>query len=97
MDACTGLEGLTTSAKWFHQRDSYMKAARMNMRALLRKNGAWAYNRTDPQVLQANATWVKLARRCHAIAMGRIPIFSDFTIINNEWSQRGAIYVKRAA
>lgn len=93
--ARTFLQHLMAAEHWFKKRDDYMLSARKNMRALMRVDGHWGYKRDDPRLLQANAVHVRMARRCHDIAMGRIPIVNHFTIANNGDARHGPLYTKK--
>lgn len=54
-----------------------------------------ALERNNPLVLANNAQLVKRARRCHAIAMRREPIFEDFSVCRPGGQVSGSLYAQK--
>jgi len=71
------LAPLTQSAHWFKRRDECMEGARRNITVLMDKNSHWGYDRRHPVVLASNEVWINRAKHCHALAMGRKPLFFE--------------------
>jgi hypothetical protein len=79
--------------RWFQKRDEEMEYCRKNMAVLTDPNGFWKYDRRDPRVLKANAHCIERARRCHAIAMGRVPLIKNFIVADESGAVKGDLYV----
>ncbi len=85
---------LTDHKRWSKKRDSHIQAARECRAALTDPSGHWRYAPTDPRVEKAVRSWIALARRAHAIAMGRKPLIADFTYSGSDGSVRGILYAR---
>lgn len=83
---------LTAKANWKRKRDESLSMARLTRITLTRLDGFWGYAPDDIRVAAAVSKWVELARRAHAVYMGREPIIPNFIYINNETVRTGALY-----
>ncbi len=87
-------ESLADAQRWKNRRDESMDMARSTRECLTKDSGYWAYQPSDERVALAVGVWVKRARDCHAIALGRRPVIGKMVIIENGMQASGALYAR---
>lgn len=85
-------QSLTNLDTWRSKRADAMHSARACRKTLTNPAGHWAYSPDDERVLAAVGSWVKRARRAHAIVMQREPIIDNFVAITSQGVQKGPLY-----
>lgn len=79
-----------SAAHWRKNRSENIQAARDCRDTLIEH---WGYSADDQRVTDAVNFWLRRARRCHAIVMGRAPIIQNLFVFDGRIGKAAVVDV----